>query len=77
MEAFEKWFDKTVCCSDERCNPIDEDAGCIVCIECRKRGWRAALEQVMRWGMGYYGNDFLAMDLCKDIRKELRDDSEN
>jgi len=69
MKAFKKWF---------RINHQKKDTN-LWCCSTEKavaQGWRASMEQVMRWGMDHYGNDFLFMDLCKDIRKELRGNSE-
>ena len=39
-----------------------------------RKGWRSALEEIIQRGMHQYGNDFLSMDLYKDIEKELEEE---
>ena len=67
MSEFEKWWDKFDCNIDIDCAGLS----CDNCEVIRKETWIAALEYVMKMGMDNYGNDFLSMDLSKDIRKEL------
>ena len=70
MKEFEKWFNEnhSLPATIER-GPIGRDfkKGC-------EQSYIAALRMVMRKGMHHYGNDFLAMDLCKDIREELKNE---
>ena len=68
MSEFEKWWGKFDCSIDIGCAGLS----CDNCEVIRKETWKAALEYVMKVGMDNYGNDFLSMDLSKDIRKELK-----
>jgi len=61
MSEFEKWYNNEI--RPYIHNPKDKPVV--------KHGWKAALEWVLRIEIDHYENDFLSIDLCKDIRKEL------
>jgi len=75
MKAFKKWWkNKKFVGFHNKKLSVDEYFDHKSSHDISKHVWRASMEQVMRWGMKHYGNDFLSMDLCKDIKKELEEE---